>query len=51
MVSNNEDAIWYDHEVRKEKDIDELFGIDMVKEIVLDQEDNQFYFLANKRHG
>ena len=51
MVSNQEDAVWYDHDTRKEQDIDELFGIDMVKDIVLDPEENKFYFLSNKRHG
>lgn len=40
MVSNQEDAVWYDHDTRTEMDIDELFEIDMVKDIVLDTEDN-----------
>ena len=51
MVSNQEDAIWYNHSTNQELDIDELFEIDMVKDIVLDPEEKIFYFLANKRLG
>ena len=51
MVSDPEDAVWYDHSTGDEQDIDELFEVDLVKEIVLDNEDNHFYFLANKREG
>lgn len=51
MVSDPEDAVWYDHSTGNEQDIDELFEVDLVKEIVLDGEDGHFYFLANKRQG
>ena len=30
-------------------DLDELFGIDVIRKIVYDHEDDDFYFLSNKR--
>ena len=51
MVSDQDDAVWYDSATKLEQDIDELFEIGGVKEIALDPEDNHFYFLANRRYG
>ena len=48
MIANHTDAIYYDAEKQEELDIDDLYDIDCIQEIVNDEEDDVFYFLANK---
>jgi len=43
------DGIWYNYDTDKEIDLDELYHVDFIKCITYDQEDDCFYFLANKK--
>ena len=43
-----DDGIYYDFKCRKFIDLDELYGIRSIKEIIHDEEDRNFYLLANK---
>jgi hypothetical protein len=50
MIASYDDAIYYNHNTEVEVDIDEEYDVSCIKEIVLDEEDKQFYFLANKQN-
>tara|TARA_B110000285_G_C14867715_1_gene487647 strand:+ start:263 stop:436 length:174 start_codon:yes stop_codon:yes gene_type:complete len=39
MISSYKDALYYNHNTEVEVDIDEEYGVDCIKEIVLDDED------------
>jgi hypothetical protein len=39
MISSYNDALYYNHNTEVEVDIDEEYGVDCIKEIVLDDED------------
>lgn len=49
MVASRQDGIWVDTKKGKEIDLDELFEINLIMEVVLDEEEGQFYFLCNMR--
>jgi len=48
MISSPEDSLYVNNITRAEKDIDELYSIASIKEIVYDKEDKAFYILFNK---
>ena len=54
IVCDTEDCIYYNHQTKELLDMDVLYKINRVKEIVYDEEDEVFYILANMynmKHG
>ena len=49
MLASINDGIWYDAEADREMDLDELYKVDYIKQIVYDYEEKNFYFLCNKK--
>lgn len=48
IVASSDDGVYYNSRLRQFIDIDELFLISNIKEIIHDEEDRVFYLLANK---
>jgi hypothetical protein len=48
IVASLEDGIFYNHNTQEFVDLDELFEISSIKEIIYDHEDRMVYLLANK---
>ena len=42
--------MYVDLRIQKEQDLDQLYEISNIKEIIYDEEENEFYLLANKHH-
>lgn len=51
VVASEYDGFWFDRETREEVDLDELFDVDLIRNIIYDEEDHKFYFLSNKQGG
>lgn len=51
IVASQDDGIYYNSRTRAFLDLDELFKIQSIKEIIHDHEDRVFYMLANKYQG
>ena len=49
VLASINDGIWYDAEDDREMDLDELYKVDYIKQIVYDYEEKNFYFLCNKK--
>ena len=47
LVSNETDSLWINLEEKKEVDMDELYGIGLIKASRYDSEDHEFYLLCN----
>jgi hypothetical protein len=47
IASTLNDSLWIDIELSKEVDLDELYDIKAVKQIIHDPEDEKFYILCN----
>lgn len=45
------DGFWVNLKEKNDVDLDELYNIDSITQIVFDQEDKFFYFLCNKKNG
>ena len=45
------DGLWYSEHNHEEVDIDLLLEIDIIKCLIFDEEDNEFYILSNKKKG
>ena len=50
IVSNNFDALHISLRTKTETDLDSIFNVSNIKEVMYDQKDNIFYFLANKMY-
>ena len=50
IIASMDDGIYYNHRTRVFVDLDELFSISNIKEIIHDHEEKVFYMLANKYH-
>jgi hypothetical protein len=50
LVSNEYDSVWINIKEKEEIDMDELYGIAIIKATIYDQEDEEFYLLCNFRH-
>jgi len=48
IVSGPTDCIYFNHEKNEMVDLDQLFGVQAIKEIEYDAEDRVFYLLSNK---
>ena len=48
IVASLEDGIFYNHLTEEFIDLDDLFEISSIKEIVYDHEDRMVYILANR---
>jgi hypothetical protein len=48
ITASPQDGIYLDLQKKKEIDLDELYQIGCMKEIIYDHEDGVFYILANK---
>ena len=48
MIASQDDGIYFNHRTRQFVDIDELYKIQNIKEIIHDHEDRHFYILCNK---
>ena len=51
MAASRQDGIWVDLKSKKEVDLDEIFDVNLICEVVLDEDEGQFYFLSNMRQG
>ena len=51
MAASREDGIWVDLKNKREVDLDEKFNVNLIMEVVLDEDEGQFYFLSNMRLG
>lgn len=51
IVASQDDGIYYNSRTRQFVDLDELFEISNIKELIHDHEDRVFYMLANKYRG
>lgn len=51
MAASRQDGIWVDLKNKKEVDLDEMFDVNLICEVVLDEDEGQFYFLSNMRQG
>ena len=47
IASTNDNSLWFDIENQREVDLDELYNIANIREVINDPEDKVFYFLAN----
>ena len=50
-LASMNDALWYSEHNHEEVDIDLLLEIDIIKCLIFDEEDNEFYILSNKKKG
>ena len=50
MASLN-DGLWYSSHDHHEVDIDLLLEIDIIKCLIFDEEENEFYIVSNKKKG
>lgn len=48
VIASATDGFWFDKDIDKEVDLDELYSVDLIRNIIYDEEDNKFYFLTNK---
>ena len=48
IIASMDDGIYYNHRTRVFADLDELYSISNIKEIIHDHEEKVFYMLANK---
>ena len=51
ILASPEDGIYYHHDRNEAVDIDALYQINVIKEIIHDDEDKCFYLLVNKHLG
>lgn len=51
MLASTNDGIWFNENTDEEVDLDETFHVDNIKDIVFDEEDQEFYFMSNKKNG
>lgn len=51
VIASSDDGIWVDLKTRREVDLDRLYKIRMILNILYDSETKEFYMLSNKRHG
>jgi hypothetical protein len=51
VVASSNDGLWCDSNTGKEVDLDELYSVDLIRNITYDDEDKKFYFLSNKKSG
>tara|TARA_B110000305_G_C19283047_1_gene560258 strand:- start:185 stop:370 length:186 start_codon:yes stop_codon:yes gene_type:complete len=51
VTASEADGIWCDIGTKREVDLDELYQIEQISQIILDPEEEQFYMLNNKRRG
>ena len=51
MAASRQDGIWVDLKSKKEVDLDEIFDVNLICEVILDEDEGQFYFLSNMRQG
>ena len=51
VVASTDDGIWFDLKTHREVDLDRLFKIRMILDIIFDTETKEFYMLSNKRYG
>lgn len=49
VIASSADGIWVDLNTHKEIDLDELFKINSILEIIYDSEAKEFYLLCNRR--
>ena len=48
MVASADDGLYINVEEKKETDIDDLFGIGLIKNIKFESETREFYILCNR---
>ena len=48
VIASNTDGFYFNSETGKEVDLDQLFEVDLIRNITYDDEDKKFYFLSNK---
>lgn len=46
-----DDGYWYNEITDKEIDLDEIYDVNDIKQIVFDKDEGQFYFLTNLKQG
>jgi hypothetical protein len=51
VVASEDDGVWVNLRERNDVDLDEHFNVGCITQIVYDQEENFFYFLANRKNG
>lgn len=51
VIASQEDCLYVDLRTQQEQDMDKLYNISNIKEIIYDHEDKMFYLLANKHYG
>ena len=51
VIGSARDGIYYDSQNNTEVDLDELYKVDLIRNITYDNEDQKFYFLTNKKDG
>jgi hypothetical protein len=51
VVSAGDQSLYVDMEMRRFVDLDELFGVQGIKSVIYDREDEAFYLLCNKMNG
>jgi hypothetical protein len=49
VLASAQDGIWYDEKTNREVDLDELYLVAAIQNVVFDQEERTFYILCNKR--
>jgi len=50
-VASLNDSVWFSEHTNEEVDLDQLFNVNIIKSIIFDEEDKEFYLLANKKKG
>jgi hypothetical protein len=45
------DGLWYSEYNKEEVDLDKLLDINIIKCIIFDEEDKEFYIMSNKKKG
>lgn len=51
IIASADDGIYYNHRTKVQEDLDELYNVSSIKEIIHDHEDGCFYLLCNKFEG
>jgi hypothetical protein len=48
ITATEEDAIYMDISAKREEDLDDLYNLGCLKEVIFDEDDKTFYLIANR---
>lgn len=48
VIGSSEDGIWVDLNQKREEDLDKMFKVSLILDVIIDSESREFYFICNK---